>query len=248
MSVAHGTCDPAFAAVGEAFRENLGEELGAAVVVRAAGETVVDLVGGWADAARTLPWRPETVVDVFSTGKAFVALTVLSLGLDLDAPAWQDATLRQVLAHQARQPAIREELPAEATFDWERIVGALASQEPWWEPGSAHGYHVNTFGFLVGEIVRRVSGGSLGEYFTREIATPLGAEFRFGAPRGDWGRTADFYFTQETMREDRPRAAAPGAPGAQGSSRRAEMAELAYWNPRGASGVGGVVNTPGWRQ
>ena len=156
--MAEGICDPAFAAVGDAFRENLEEELGAAVVVRVAGRTVVDLVGGWADEARTRPWRGDTVVDVFSTGKAFVALTVLSLGLDLDAPAWQDATLRQVLSHQAGHPAIREELPAEATYDWERLVGALEAQEPWWEPGTAHGYHVNTFGFLCGEIVRRASG------------------------------------------------------------------------------------------
>src|SRR5947209_2651440 len=130
MSAVHGTCDPAFAAVGEAFRANLEEEIGAAVVVRAGGRTVVDLCGGWADAARSRPWGPDTVVDVFSTGKAFVALTVLSLGLELDAPAWQDATLRQVLSHQAGHPAIREELPAEALYDWERIVGALAAQEP----------------------------------------------------------------------------------------------------------------------
>ncbi len=158
MSAASGTCDPAFAAVGEAFRANLAEEIGAAVVIRAGGRTVVDLCGGWADAEETRPWRPDTVVDVFSTGKAFVALTVLALGLDLDAPAWQDATLRHVLTHQAGHPAIREELPAEAIYDWERIVGALWTQEPWWEPGTAHGYHVNTFGFLCGEIVRRASG------------------------------------------------------------------------------------------
>src|SRR4051794_6212942 len=233
MSVAHGTCDPAFAAVGEAFWENLGEELGAAVVVRAAGETVVDLVGGWADAARTLPWRPETVVDVFSTGKAFVALTVLSLGLDLDAPAWQDATLRQVLAHQAGQPAIREELPAEATFDWERIVGALASQEPWWEPGSAHGYHVNTFGFLCGEIVRRASGERLGSRFARLVE---GSDAAFGAPPG--ADVAEFVWDID--------AGGGGPDGAELDEAARLLLARAYFNPPGINGLG-TVNTPEWR-
>ena len=154
----HGVCDARFAPVRDALAANLDDELGAAVVVRVGGEVVVDLCGGWADAARTRPWTPDTVVDVFSIGKAFVALTVLSLGLDLDARAWQDATLRQVLAHQAGHPAVRADVPPEAIYDWDRMVRALESQEPWWEPGTAHGYHVNTFGFLCGEIVRRASG------------------------------------------------------------------------------------------
>src|SRR4051794_12950808 len=233
MSVAHGTCDPAFAAVGEAFRENLGEELGAAVVVRAAGETVVDLVGGWADAARTLPWRPETVVDVFSTGKAFVALTVLSLGLDLDAPAWQDATLRQVLSHQAGHPAIREELPAEATYDWERLIGALETQEPWWEPGTAHGYHVNTFGFLCGEIVRRASGERLGTRFARLAGAGAGAAI--GAPAG--AEIAEFVWDLES---------GGGGEGSELDPAARLLLARAYFNPPGINGLG-TVNTPEWR-
>ncbi len=234
MGAVHGACDPAFAAVGEAFRENLGEELGAAVVLAVSGRRVVDLHGGWADAARTQPWQPDTVVDVFSTGKAFVALTVLSLGLDLDAPAWQDATLRQVLAHQAGHPAIREELPAEATFDWERIVGALSSQEPWWQPGTRHGYHVNTFGFLCGEIVRRATGETLGARFARLAGADAGAAF--GAPVG--AQVAEFVWDIER--------AGDGADGAELDEAARFLLARAYFNPPGVNGVG-TVNTPAWR-
>ncbi len=233
MSAAHGTCDEAFAPVGEAFEENLGEEIGAAVVVRAGGRTVVDLVGGWADEARTRPWRPETVVDVFSTGKAFVALAVLELGLDLDAPAWQDATLRQVLSHQAGHPAIRAELPAEATYDWDRLVAELESQEPWWEAGTAHGYHVNTFGFLCGEIVRRASGETLGARLTRLVD---GSDATFGAPAG--ADIAEFVWDIES--------GGGGGDGAELDEASRFLLARAYFNPPGVNGLG-TVNTPEWR-
>src|SRR5262249_4448151 len=114
--------------------------------------------------------------------KAFVALMLLSLGLDLDAPAWQDATLRQVLAHQAGHPAIRIDVPEEAVYDWDWIVRALETQEPWWEPGTRHGYHANTFGFMCGEIVRRASGMRFGEAFARLVGKETGVAF--GAPPG----------------------------------------------------------------
>jgi CubicO group peptidase (beta-lactamase class C family) len=233
MSAVEGSCDPAFAPVADAFRENLDEEIGAAVVVRVGGRTVADLAGGWADAARTRPWRHDTVVDVFSTGKAFVALTVLSLGLDLDGRAWQDATLRQVLAHRAGHPAIRAELPAEAVFDWERIVGELESQEPWWEPGSAHGYHVNTFGFLCGEIVRRASGERLQERFAR--LTQAGASAAFGAPAG--AEVAEFVWDLE---------AGGGGDGTDLDEDARLLLGRAYFNPPGINGLG-TVNTPAWR-
>jgi len=226
-----GSCDPRFALVGEAFRENLAEEIGAAVLVGVGGRTVVDL---WADAARTRAWRADTVVDVFSTGKAFVALTVLSLGLDLDAPAWQDATLRQVLAHQAGHPAIREQLPAEATYDRERLVSALASQEPWWQPGTAHGYHVNTFGFLCGEIVRRARGETLASRFASLAGAEHGAAF--GAPPG--ADIAEFVWDFE--------GAGAGPEGAALDEQRRLLLGRAYFNPPGINGLG-TVNTPEWR-
>ena len=229
-----GSCDPRFAPVEEAFRANLDEEIGAAVVVSVGGRVVVDLCGGWADEARTRAWRPDTVVDVFSTGKAFVALAVLSLGLDLDAPAWQEATLRQVLAHQAGHPAIREELPAEASFEWERIVAALESQEPWWEPGTTHGYHVNTFGFLCGEIVRRACGETLGERFARLAGAATGTAF--GAPpRAD---VAEFVWDFE--------GGDGGTDGAGLDEEQRFLLARAYFNPPGINGLG-TVNTPAWR-
>ena len=233
----HGHCDSAFALVGEAFHENLGEEIGAAVVVSVGGERVVDLCGGWSDAARTRVWRPETVVDVFSTGKAFVALTVLALGLDLDAPAWREATLRQVLAHQAGQPAIREELPAEATYEWDRIIRELETQEPWWAPGTAHGYHVNTFGFICGEIVRRASGDTLGRRFATLAGDRAGAAF--GAPAG--AEVAEFVWDI---------GPSSGGSGGSGFDELDEAQRLllsrAYLNPPGVNGLG-TVNTPEWR-
>jgi CubicO group peptidase (beta-lactamase class C family) len=234
MTGVQGTCDPRFAPVEEAFRENLDEEIGAAAVVSFGARTVVDLCGGFEDAARTKPWRPDTVVDVFSTGKAFVALTLLSLGLDLDAPAWQDATLRQVLSHQAGQPAIRTELPAEATYEWDRLIAELESQEPWWEPGTAHGYHVNTFGFLCGEIVRRACGETLGARFARLAGAAAGVAF--GAPPG--ADVAEFVWDLES--------GGGGTDGAELGEEQRLLLARAYFNPPGINGLG-TVNTPAWR-
>jgi CubicO group peptidase (beta-lactamase class C family) len=235
MTAMHGSCDARFALVGEVFRGNLDEEIGAAVAVSVGGRTVVDLCGGWADEARTRPWRPDTVVDVFSTGKAFVALTTLSLGMELDAPAWQDATLRQVLAHQAGHPAIRAELPPEATYEWDRLVAALEAQEPWWEPGTAHGYHVNTFGFLCGEIVRRASGETLGARFARLVGAETGVAF--GAPPG--AEVAEFVWDFTTD-------GGGGTDGAELDEEARFLLSRAYFNPPGVNGMG-TVNTPEWR-
>ena len=230
----HGHCDARFAPIQAALAENLEHELGASVVLIVGGTTVVDLWGGWADAARTRPWTADTVVDVFSTGKAFVALTVLSLGLDLDEPAWQDATLRQVLAHQAGHPAVREDIPPDAIYDWSHMVRALESQEPWWPPGTAHGYHVNTFGFLCGEIVRRATGERLRERFARLAGDA--ANVTFGASPG--ADIAEFHFEPESG------TSANGAP--ELTAERAELLRRTYLNPPGLSGLG-TVNTAAWR-
>jgi CubicO group peptidase (beta-lactamase class C family) len=233
MGSMHGSCDPRFAPVAEAFAENLGDEIGAAVTINAGGRTVVDLCGGWMDSQRTRPWHRDTVVDVFSTGKAFVALTVLSLGLDLDAPAWQQATLRQVLAHQAGHPAIRTELPAEATYETARLVRELEAQEPWWKPGTAHGYHVNTFGFLCGEIVRRATGQTLGRRFAALAGAECGAAI--GAPPG--AEIAEFVWDIGD---------GGASDGAELDEQRRFLLGRAYFNPPGINGVG-TVNTPEWR-
>src|SRR5690349_16167481 len=164
-----GRCDPAFGAVKEAFTENFADrgEVGAGLCVLIDGRVVVDLVGGWADAARSRSWRPDTLVNVYSVSNAILALLVLQLvdrwqiGLDdRIATVWpefgyggkQAATLRHALCHQAGVPAIRQPLSNEDLWDWTRMTGALAATEAWWEPGTRHAYHTNTFGHLIGEV------------------------------------------------------------------------------------------------
>ena len=157
-----------------------GTEVGAALSVCVDKQCVVDLWAGHADAARTRPWARDTLVDLFSVGKAISAVCLLRLveagRLDLDAPVaryWPEfaqagkahVPVRYLLTHQVGLPAVARALPPEAWSDWTLMTEALAAQAPWWEPGTGHGYHVNTQGFLIGEVIRRVTGQSIGAYF-----------------------------------------------------------------------------------
>jgi CubicO group peptidase (beta-lactamase class C family) len=251
-----GTCDPRFGAVRTAFGGNFEKhgEIGAAVAVAIDGRLVVDLWGGHADAARRSPWRRETLVNVFSVGKGLTALCALVLHergrLDLDAPVcrwWPEfaaggkdgITVRQLLCHRAGLPAVRAPLPDDAMLHWDTMTGALARQEPWWPPGTRHGYHVNTFGFLVGEVVRRVSGRTLGTFLREEIAARLDADFHIGLPARDEARVAEFFWPSEM---DPARHAVPGPLGDE-----QQMIRNTYVNPPGLSGHG-VVNTSQWRR
>src|SRR3990170_3547428 len=203
-----GVCDSRFAAVRDAFAENFASrgEIGAAVAVVVDCETVVDLWAGHADAARTRPWQRDTIVNVFSATKGVVTVCALRLAdqghLDIDAPVakyWpefaqagkEELPVRYLLSHRAGLPAIKEPLPKGSLVQWDTMTAALASQEPWWEPGTAHGYHVLTFGWLVGEVVRRITGKSLGAYFRDEIAGPLGLDFHIGLAEELDARTAE---------------------------------------------------------
>jgi CubicO group peptidase (beta-lactamase class C family) len=203
-----GTCDVRFERVREAFAENFAKrrEIGAAFSLYVDGRCVVDLWGGHRDQAKTKDWQRDTIVNVYSTTKAMAALCAHQLVeeglLDLDAPVakyWPEFAaagkekipVRQLLCHQAGLAAIRETLANEALYDWDAMTRALAAEEPWWEPGSAHGYHAVTFGWLVGEVVRRITGESLGTTFRRRIAEPLGADFQIGVPDSDHGRIAE---------------------------------------------------------
>jgi CubicO group peptidase (beta-lactamase class C family) len=243
----HGHCDSRFEPVGQVLARNLDShgEIGAAVAVRLSGEPVVDLWGGWMDRARTQPWGEDTLVDVFSVGKPMAVVCLLMLverGLvDLEAPVadyWPEfassgkegVTVRMLLGHQAGLPALRAELPELAMYDWELMTSALAAEEPWWEPGTAHGYHTNTYGFLVGELVRRVGGEPVGQFFGRAVAEPVGVDFWFGLPASQEHRVAEFVFPDRLP----PFAAAP------------LMVQRAYLNPPGVSGLG-TVNTRAWR-
>ncbi|WP_019068977.1 EstA family serine hydrolase [Streptomyces hokutonensis] len=203
-----GHCDPRFTAVRTAFEENFRDrdELGAAVTVTLDGETVVDLWGGWADAARTRPWERDTVVNVWSTTKGPVALCAHILAdrglLDLDAQVatyWpefaaagkENVLVRHLLSHRAGLAGLREPHSLAQLYDWELTTKRLAAMEPWWEPGTRSGYHALTYGFLVGEVVRRVSGLLPGAFLEREVTGPLGIDFTIGLPEKEAGRAAE---------------------------------------------------------
>jgi CubicO group peptidase (beta-lactamase class C family) len=203
-----GHCDERFASVRAAFEENFREreELGAAVAVQVGGQTVVDLWGGWADAARTRPWERDTVVNVWSTTKGPTALCAHLLAdrgqLDLDAPVatyWPEfaaagkssVLVRHLLSHRAGLAGLREPLSLAEAYDWKLTTARLAAMEPWWEPGTQSGYHALTYGFLIGEVVRRITGLHLGEYLHQEITGPLGIDFTIGLPEKEAERVAE---------------------------------------------------------
>jgi CubicO group peptidase (beta-lactamase class C family) len=253
----HGECDPRFARVREAFADNFvaHDELGAACAVYVDGEPVVDLWGGWADKARTLPWQRDTLCGFYSVGKALTALCTLhmcgSSDVALDhsvARHWPEfaaedksaITLRDLLTHRAGLPAVRARLPEGAMLDWSLMTRALAAERPWWPPGSAHGYHTNTFGFLNGEVVRRKSGLSLGSYLRRHIAGPLGADLAIGLSRAELERVAelDWPLAEQPM---------PVFDLDAEMTQQQRMRAHAYGNPSGLSSLG-VLNTEGWRR
>lgn len=196
MTDIQGQCDPRFAPVREALAASLGkDDVGASVAVRLNGEPVVDLWGGHATADRSAAWESTTLTCVNSTSKNMVALCALILAdrgdLDLSAPVaayWPEfaaagkerVLVRHVLSHTAGLPDLPGPTAVEDLYDWETVTAGLAAQAPAWEPGTAAGYHALTFGFLVGEIVRRVTGRSLDAFFAEEVAGPLGADFHLG--------------------------------------------------------------------
>jgi CubicO group peptidase (beta-lactamase class C family) len=245
--------------VRDALRTNFVEhdELGAAVAIAIEGRLVVDIWAGWQDVARSRRWQRDTLVDVFSVGKAMAALCVLILvergQVELEAPVsryWPEfaaegkgvVTVRMLLGHRAGVPAIRRSLSEQAVYDWDLVTAALADERPWWKPGLDHGYHVNTFGFLTGELVRRVSGESIGAFFRSEVASPLDADFHFGIGPEDDCRTADYSFggaSPEALDGERGKGIA-------GDRDREFLLGRAYLNPPGISGIG-TVNTRAWR-
>ncbi|MCX4986042.1 serine hydrolase [Streptomyces sp. NBC_00572] len=196
MSDIKGFCEPRFDAVREALAASLGkDDVGASAAVYVDGEPVVDIWGGYADADRSVSWERDTLTGVNSTTKNMTALCALILAdrgrLDLSAPVaayWpefaaagkENVLVRHVLSHTAGLPDLSRLTAVEELYDWESVTADLAAQAPEWEPGTAAGYHALTFGFLVGEIVRRITGRSLGEFFAEEVAGPLGADFHIG--------------------------------------------------------------------
>jgi CubicO group peptidase (beta-lactamase class C family) len=254
VTLVGGSCDAGFEAVRDAFVDNFDDgEIGAACSIVVDGHTVVDLWGGWADAHQSRPWRADTLVNAYSVGKPIVALAVLQLvasgALDLDALAsrwWpellagqQGATVRDVLCHRAGVPAIRQPLTNDALWDWDTMTAAIAGTEPWWRPGTKHGYHTNTYGFLVGELARRVTGCLPGDWLAAEVAGPLGADLFWGVSPTEQARCADVVW-QSDMHFPPAWSAPHDLPDDQA------MVILGYVNPPGISSIG-VVNTAAWR-
>ena len=207
MNEISGYCDPAWESVRAGFAENFAEgDLGASACVIHRDEMVVDLWGGHRDVAATKPWERDTIVNVWSTTKMMAALCVLRLHdqghLSVDEPVatyWpefgangkQGVLVKHVLSHTAGVPGYDVPITEEEMYDTPLCLDRLATQAPWWEPGAVSGYHSSTQGPLLGEIVRRVDGRSLGAYFRDEIAGPLGADFHIGTPDEAFPRVAE---------------------------------------------------------
>jgi CubicO group peptidase (beta-lactamase class C family) len=208
LDTVEGYVEDKFGAVRDAFEANLasGADLGASFCATKDGEVVVDLWGGWADEARTRPWERDTIVNVYSTTKTMTFISALMLAdrgqLDFDAPVaryWPEfaaggkeaVKVSHLMAHSAGLSGWREHMAKEDLYDWEKCVSRLAAQAPLWEPGTASGYHAITQGYLIGEVVRRITGKTIGTFFHEEIAGPLGADFWIGLPASEDGRVAD---------------------------------------------------------
>ena len=246
-----------FEAVREAFAALFDnpQERGAALCIQIGGETVVDLWAGTADKDGAQAWHSDTILNLFSCTKTFTAVTALQLvaegKLALDVPVaqyWpefaaagkQSITLRHLLSHQAGLTALRDLLPPEALYDWPRMTAALAAETPWWSPGTGHGYAAITYGWLVGELLRRADHRGPGESIMARVARPLGLDFHVGLPdeefyrvahiargKGNVGDEAAQRLLQVTMRE--PEA----------------MATRAFTNP---PSVLTSTNKPEWRR
>lgn len=218
MAEIHGTCEPGFEKVRDAFVANFerepdpmnamlggGDEVGAAAAVFHRGKKVVDLWGGLADRRANTPYREDTLQLVFSTSKGITAICANLLAdrglLDLDAKVTEywpefgqagkdDIPVRWLLCHKTGLPWIDTEMTLEQALDWDTVIEAIEKQEPIWEPGSQHGYHATTFGWLVGEVIRRVSGKSVGQFVQDELSQPLGLDLWIGLPDEQHDRVA----------------------------------------------------------
>jgi CubicO group peptidase (beta-lactamase class C family) len=248
-----GRCDPGFEPVREAFESNFTErgEIGAGVCVIVDGEVVVDLVGGWADEARSREFAPDALTDFYSVGKALLSTlllrevdagrvvlddTIASVWPEFGQGGKESATIRHALTHTAGVPAIRRPLTDDDLFDWAAMTDALAATEAWYPPGEQIAYHTNTYGHLVGELLRRVSGTMPGPAL-RAQADRIGADVWFGVPPEELHRCSDVLWD--------PTWAIPEFDVA-GLTGDHLLNALSHFNPPGYSSIG-LVNTARWR-
>jgi CubicO group peptidase (beta-lactamase class C family) len=208
------------------------------------GEWVLDLYAGWADVDHTRPWTADTLVMPYSVTKPFAATAVLVLAeqgvLDLDAPVqdcWPElrarTTLREMLAHRTGLVVLDDPAPEEAFYDWELMCRLLTEQEPTWEPGTAAGESALFYGHLLGEVVRRVDGRTIGQVLREEVCGPRGLDFHVGLGPGELGRVADLSgFDEEFVRR---------------GEQQTELYQRAIANPPGARDPS-VLNSERWRR
>ena len=243
-----GDCDPRFGAVRDAFAANWTDlgEVGASLCVIVGGKTVIDLWGGHADAAASRSWERDTIANVYSSTKGIAAAAAAMLvdRGELDAERlvvdyWpefgqagkSEIKVRHLLTHEAGLAGVDEELPDGAVLDWDYMIGVLERQAPMWTPGEGMGYHAISYGWLVGEVIRRIDGRTCGEFVRDEIAGPLGVDFFIGLPESEDSRTADLL-------------PAPGA-GPIGVSAQDTLAARALG--LAAPRLAGTVNSREWR-
>jgi CubicO group peptidase (beta-lactamase class C family) len=248
-----GTCKPAFEPVRDAFAANFAEraEIGASVAVVAGGETVVDLWAGWADPARTREWQADTLTNVWSTTKAMTSLCAHLLidrgELDPEAPVaryWPEFAdsgkaempVRWLMCHQSGLTGLAVPVTVEDYYDWEKITALLAAQAPLFPPGTTSGYQAITFGYLIGEVIRRITGQSVGRFFGSEIAGPLQADFHIGLPEPELARCSELQGVRPSADEQ--------AALAQAYANAAPAAMAALLNP---SLTGDEANADDWR-
>jgi CubicO group peptidase (beta-lactamase class C family) len=207
MPKVEGTTTEKYAGLVGILQESLdsGGDVGASVAVIDKGDLVVDIWGGYADAAKTAPWNSDTIVNVWSTTKTMTFVVALMLadhgGLDFHAPVakyWpefaangkESIEVRHLMGHTSGLSGWGASIKAEDLADWEFCTSALAAQEPWWTPGTASGYHALTQGYLIGEVVRRITGTTIGQFFQSEVANVLDADFHIGLPESDESRVS----------------------------------------------------------
>jgi CubicO group peptidase (beta-lactamase class C family) len=203
-----GFCDERFERVKKAFERNFKEglDVGASFAATLNGEFVIDIWAGYADANKTKLWEKDTIVNVYSTTKIMTVLCTLMCVdrglLNFDDPVskyWpefadngkENILIRHILSHTSGVAGFEEKVHYKTLYDWEKVISLLATQKPWWEPGTKSGYHAITHGYLLGELVRRVTGKSLGTFFKEEVAKPLKADFHIGLPEAHDHRVAE---------------------------------------------------------
>lgn len=242
----HGTCAPGYEGVRTAFAENFAAgDLGASCAVTVDDQLVVDLWGGHRDLARTLPWERDTIVNIWSTTKMMAAFCVLMLHdrglLSLDGPVadhWPEfaaaekggVLVRHLMAHTAGLPVFDDPVDDLVIFDWDECCRRLASQSPRWTPGDGSGYHAETQGWLLGELVARTTGRSLGQFFEDEVARPLGLDLHIGLEQSQFPRVADMA-TLHAERDESP-----------------DDPELSELQGSASERSAGLVNTTAWRR